>query len=233
MHQLFEGWPAATSVSWSRLAGSVASRFDGPPVDRDDVVERVRSILSDPKYVTDEPTFLERLLGPLYDWLQKMIAIVWELGTRVVSWFVRLLATNAMTVIGPILVLVVAAAATWMLARRRARDIERRATIERILEIGTDPEELEARAVEADDAGDHAEAIRLRFVAGLLRLDADGRIDFYPGLSNGAISERLDDPVFDGLAGQFDQVVYGKRSASRADSRSAADRWASLAGVRR
>ncbi len=233
MIQLFEGGGAATRAAVSRLAGSVASRFDGPPVDRDDVVDRVRTILADPRYVRDEPTILERLLGPLYDWLERMIAIVWEIGTRVVAWFVRLLATNAMTAIGPIVVLVAAAAATWVLARRRARDIERRATIERILEIGTDPDELEARAVGADDAGDHAEAIRLRFVAGLLRLDADGRIDFYPGLSNGAISERLGDPTFDGLATQFDQVVYGKKPASRGDSRSAADRWAALTGAKR
>jgi len=218
---------------WPQWAAGLETRFEGPPVDADDVLQRAERILLDPKYAQDSPTLLERLLGPLYDWLQKMIAFVWEMGARVVEWLVRLFGSNAMSWAGPIIVLLAAGAATWVLARRRARDIERRATIERILEIGTDPAELETKAVAADAAGDHAEAIRFRFVAGLLRLDAHGDIEFYPGLSNSAISERLDDPVFDQLSTQFDRVVYGQRPASRADSERAAANWAALQGARR
>lgn len=226
------GWKPVGGVAATTLLFQVAERLDGPPVDAMEVTEQARRILSDPRYAQDSPTFLERILGPVYDWLEWLIAFGREMVTRALDWLSRVLNADAITVIGPILIVIVAAAGAWILARRRARDIERRATIERILELGDDPSELEARALEADQAGDHAEAIRLRFVAGLLRLDAGGQIEFYPGLSNGTISARLDDPTFDRLAAQFDQVVYGRKSAGQQDSIQAASDWLTMLGAR-
>lgn len=214
------------------LLFQVAERLDGPLVDATEVTEQARRILSDPRYAQDSPTLLERILGPAYHWLEWLIAFVREMVTRVLDWLSRILTADAITVVGPILMVVVAAAGAWILARRRARDIERRATIERILELGVDPSELEARALEADKTGDHAEAIRLRFVAGLLRLDTRGQIEFYPGLSNGTISDRLGDPTFDRLAAQFDQVIYGRKPAGQQDSMQAASDWLTLLGAR-
>lgn len=222
-----------TALVPARLWASLESRLDGTPVDADDIAERASRILSDPKYAEDRRTLLERLLGPVYDWLERMIAFVIEMATRLLQWLVSLLGTDVMSWAGPVIVAVAATAALSILARRRAREVERRATIERILELGTDPAELEARAVAADAAGDHAEAIRLRFVAGLLRLDAAGVIEFYPGLSNGAISERLGDPTFDRLAAQFDSVVYGKHPADRSASEQATNDWTALQGALR
>lgn len=209
----------------------VAERLDGNPVDSTEISERARDILSDPKYAGDTPTLLERLLGPVYDWLEWMIAFVIEMVTRLLEWLAELVTTDVMTLVGPILVLLAAAAAAFILARRRARDVQRRETIERILELGADPLELEALALAAEEEGDHSEAIRLRFVAGLLRLDAGGRIDFYPGLPNGAISAELDDPTFDRLAVQFDEVVYGRKLATETDAQQAVVDWAALLGV--
>lgn len=217
----------------SSFKAALVDRFDGEPVDVTDVLDRIQRILSDPAYAEDRKSLLERVLGPLYGWLQKMLAWVIdkviEMGLRLFG----LLATDFLSVAGPILVVVVAGLGIWVLARRRAREIERRATIERILDLGTDPAELEAKAVIADEEGNHAEAIRLRFVAGLLRLDEEGAIDFYPGLSNGSIAEQLADQTFDRLAAQFDGVVYGRRPTDREASRRAADDWARLQGAKR
>ncbi len=219
------------SAAATTLFLTAAERLEGEPIDPTEVSEQARLILSDPRYAQDSPSLLERILGPVYDWLERIIAFVMETFTRLLEWLSRALNTDAITLLGPILIVVVAAAGAWVLARRRARDIERRATIERILKLGTDPADLEARAVGADEAGDHTEAIRLRFVAGLLRLDAEGSIEFYPGLSNGTISDQLDNPTFDRLAAQFDQVVYGRKPASRDDSVQAAADWTTMLGA--
>lgn len=209
----------------------VSGQLDGVPIDPAEISERAKNILADPKYAGDTPTLLERLLGPVYDWLEWMIAFVTEMLTRVLQFLAGLFTTDVMTLVGPILVLLSAVAAAFILARRRARDIQRRETIERILELGSDPTELEALAAAAEDAGDFSEAIRLRFVAGLLRLDVSGVIDFYPGLPNGAISEKLGDPTFSRLANQFDEVVYGQRTASKAGAERATADWSSLQGA--
>lgn len=224
---------SAVATVVATATATLQDRFDGPPVDVQDVLDRIERILSDPLYAEERKSLLERLLGPLYGWLERMIAWVTDKIIDVVRWLFDLLTTNVLGVVGPLLVVAAATAGIWVLARRRAREIERRATIERILELGSDPGELEAQAVEADQRADHAEAIRLRFVAGLLRLDQDGVIDFYPGLSNGAISQELRDPTFDRLASQFDRVVYGRRPAGADDSRQATDDWMRLHGARR
>lgn len=220
-------------MATSMVFTSLADRFAGDPVDTSDVSDRIQGILSDPIYTEERRTLLQRLLGPVYNWLEKMIAWVIDKLIDAALTAFRLLSTDFLSIAGPILVVLIAALGIGLLARRRAREIERRATIERILELGRDPAELEARAVDADEMGDHAEAIRLRFVAGLLRLDQAGSIDFYPGLSNGAIADQLRDSTFDRLASQFDGVVYGKRPTDADASRRAADDWARLQGARR
>jgi hypothetical protein len=215
------------------LIATVIDRLEGEPVDVADVLDRIERILSNPIYAEEHETFLQRILGPVYTWLERMIAWAFDTVTEVVLWVLQIIGTDVFGIVGPIILVLIMALGIALLARRRAREIERRATIERILELGTDPSELEARAGDADEHGDHAEAIRLRFVAGLLRLDQSGMIDFYPGLSNGAISAQLGDPTFDRLAAQFDRVVYGRRAAGPQDSQQAAADWAALQGARR
>ncbi len=206
--------------------------LDGPAVDPVDIDQRITAILSDPRYATERETLLERLFGPLYDWVERMLAFLTDLVTRAFQEVLSVLDWETLQWVGPTLVGVAALVGALILGRRRARDIERRATIERILELGTDPQELERLAAAAQAGGDHAEAIRFRFVAGLLRLDGAGRIEFYPGLSNALVSAELSDVTFDRLADQFDRVVYGRRPAAATDSAAAEADWRQLLGVR-
>lgn len=92
-------------------------------------------------------------------------------------------------------------------------------------ERGTDPADLERRADEAERQGRLAEALRLRFRAGLIRLDSAGAVEFRPGLTNRAVSRALRSPRFDSLAGHFDEVVYGGRSATAGDVGEARSGW--------
>jgi len=88
-----------------------------------------------------------------------------------------------------------------------------------------DARELERRAEAAEAAGDLEAALRFRFRAGLLRLDARGAIEFRPSISTFEVRCALRSVDFDVLAFDFDEVVYGGRPAAPADLESARRRW--------
>jgi hypothetical protein len=88
-----------------------------------------------------------------------------------------------------------------------------------------DARELERRAGAAEAAGDLQAALRLRFLAGLLRLDERGAIEFRPSISTSEVRRTLRSVDFDVLAFDFDEIVYGGRPAAPADVESARRRW--------
>jgi uncharacterized protein DUF4129 len=92
-------------------------------------------------------------------------------------------------------------------------------------EDGTDPHQLEAQAEEAERRGQLAEALRLRFRAGLVRLHRMGALELRPGLTNRALRRQLRSSRFDGLAVDFDEVVYGGRPATADDVGQARTAW--------
>lgn len=92
------------------------------------------------------------------------------------------------------------------------------------------PGALERRADAAEREGDYAAALRLRFRAGLLRLDGRGLIEYRPSIATGTVSRALRSPDFDRVAGDFDEIVYGGRAATEADVRAAREAWAAVAG---
>lgn len=90
---------------------------------------------------------------------------------------------------------------------------------------GLDPDELERQAVAAERAGDLDHAVRLRFVAGVLRLDRAGVIAYRSSLTTGQLRSRLHSASFAELAAAFDEIAYGGRPASEADLRAATEAW--------
>jgi hypothetical protein len=76
------------------------------------------------------------------------------------------------------------------------------------------PASLEHAADRAEREGDLETALRLRFRAGLLRLDAREAIAFRPSISTREVSRALNSPEFDRLAALFDGVVYGGAEAT-------------------
>jgi hypothetical protein len=74
-----------------------------------------------------------------------------------------------------------------------------------------DPARLESEADAAERAGDPARAIRLRFRAGLMRLDQAGAIRLRPSLTSADVARRLNSPRFEELARDFDAAAYGGR----------------------
>jgi hypothetical protein len=121
-------------------------------------------------------------------------------------------------------VVVAAAVLTVRLSARRGRSasVTGRAVTG---EDSLDPGRLERLADEAERGGDLDAALRLRFRAGLVRLDEAGVVRLRPGLTNSAVGRALRSPRFDELAGNFDEVAYGGRPATQADVATARTAW--------
>jgi hypothetical protein len=115
--------------------------------------------------------------------------------------------------------------AALRLGRRRNRQIEALHFAQRASERGLDPREIEQRADRAAANGDYREAVRLRFLAGLLRLDERKAIAFRPGITSAEVSAILRSPAYDQLAGRFDAIFYGDDRADLDDHQRAVDGW--------
>lgn len=90
---------------------------------------------------------------------------------------------------------------------------------------GLDPDDLEREAVGAERAGDLDRAVRLRFVAGVLRLDRAGVITYRSSLTTGQLKARVPSTSFPELAGAFDEIAYGGRPAEESDVEAAKRTW--------
>jgi hypothetical protein len=88
-----------------------------------------------------------------------------------------------------------------------------------------DPAVLEAAADEAERNGDLERAVRLRFRAGLVRLDRAGAIALRPWITTGQLRATISSPSFRGLSWRFDQIAYGGQPAQREDVEAAKQEW--------
>ncbi|MCZ7535545.1 MAG: DUF4129 domain-containing protein [Acidimicrobiia bacterium] len=104
--------------------------------------------------------------------------------------------------------------------RLRGGSAERRIDAE-----SEDPEALEAAAADAERRGDLSAALRLRFRAGLLRLDERGAITFRPSLTTGEVRRLLGSETFEEIAAVFEEVAYGGRDAVPEEVAGARDSW--------
>jgi hypothetical protein len=68
-------------------------------------------------------------------------------------------------------------------------------------------------------------ALRLRFRAGLLRLDDAGAITLRPSLTADQVARVVAVPAMHDLAMTFDEVVYGGRSATATDVDASRRAW--------
>jgi hypothetical protein len=145
------------------------------------------------------------------DWLDDLLP-----GGRSVVWIV----------LGGLL-----AGLAWFVARRFLTSRIRASTeAEQALVAARDedPRALDRRADAAEAAGDLEAALRLRFRAGLLRLDARGAIEFRPSISTYEVRRALRSDDFDALAATFDDVVYGGRPPATDDLAAARERWPAI-----
>ncbi len=89
--------------------------------------------------------------------------------------------------------------------------------------------DLESEAASAEQHGDLALALRLRFRAGLLRLEYDAHaIVNRPGLTTREVRSTLQLEQFNSLANTFEGVTYGNQVADHDDTAESRTQWPSV-----
>ena len=194
-----------------------AAVLAGGGVDPDEARRQARDILDQRRY---QPEDVPRPFEGVLEWLGDRLRPIGEFFDDLVASVPGRIALLAGLV-------ALVAVITIAIARRRGREGAgvgrgRRRDVD---EESLDPAQLEREADAAERRGDLDRALRLRFRAGLLRLDAVGAITFKQSLTSGQVSRRLRQPAFDDLAITFDAVAYGGQRASADDVRAARDRW--------
>jgi hypothetical protein len=207
----------ATLVAALALAGPAVAVAGSPAEDR----RRAHAILEERRFNgADLP---RPFAGPL-EWLGDRIEPVldWfdDLGQDVPGGpFVLWLALAG-------LVILLAGTVTTTTIRRRAIAIERARAA--ALPATEDPHALERAADRAERDGDWELAVRLRFRAGLLRLDHRRVIEYRPSLTTGEVARAVSSPVFSEVGERFDAIAYGGRPAERDDAEHARRGWAEV-----
>lgn len=184
-------------------------------VDPDVAREEARRILEGDRYqARDVPRPLEGVLGWLGERIQDVSEPVRDLVATPAGLAVAL---------GTVLALAVIAAS--MAVRRGNRVVAVAAHRER-RDRGADPARLEERAEEAEGAGELDLALRLRFRAGVLRLEQAGAVPPRPDMTSRRLVAAV--PGADGLARTFDEVAYGERRAQPVDVETARREWPAI-----
>jgi hypothetical protein len=185
-------------------------------VDPDVAREQARDILSGARYESGDAV-PRPLRGPL-EWLGDRLRPLWE-------W----LADVASAVPWPVwvaLAVAIVAAIVWALVCANERRRLAGARHEGV-EAGErpDPAVLEAEAERAERAGDLARAVRLRFRAGLLRLDLQGTTDASASTTNTEVRATVDSATFDTLSESFEEIAYRERAATGDDTTHSRNDW--------
>jgi hypothetical protein len=122
-----------------------------------------------------------------------------------------------------ILVLLAAAALARGSIRRRAAAAMR--AVRTRAPAREDPGARERDADRAAAAGEWETAVRLRFRAGLLRLDARELIEYRPSVTTGEVAAAVRSPVFERIGADFDEIAYGGRPAGEEDESASREGW--------
>jgi hypothetical protein len=206
----------ATGDDLDQRLRTLQSLADAPAAGFGDPAGQARDILQEERFHGGEAPgpfrgFVDWLrdLAPrgVIDWLDDLLP-----GDRRIVWLI----------LGALLVLAGYLLARFFLNRRIAFS---EAAAQAHMPAADDPKVLERRAAEAEAAGDLEAALRLRFRAGLLRLDGRGAIEFRPSISTYEVRRTLRSEDFDELSTTFDDVVYGGREPDRGDVEQARERW--------
>ncbi len=135
-----------------------------------------------------------------------------------------LLSTPAGVAVTVTVVLLAAGAVAAAAARRRTRTHEQAAAA-RHRPGRVDPSALERDADEAEDRGDLAAAVRLRFRAGVRRLEDAGAVPVRADTTTRRLVAAVPSGALPALAATFDEVAYGRRPARPEDVVAARRDW--------
>ena len=206
----------------SRLEALAEQRAGTSPPAPEQQKSEAREVLSQRRYREQE---LPRPFAGVFAFLGRLLEPVGDAFTAAFRYLARLLpgGDSSVWVVLGLLVVAGAAAVSLRLGRRRTQASEQNPSRSRLRSL--DERALERAAYAAAGAGDHGRAVRLRFLAGLLRLDKIDAITWRPSLITSEVEARISSPEFESLARSFDEIVYGGRAAVPEDSERARAGW--------
>jgi hypothetical protein len=191
----------------------------GFAVDPDQARRDAQEILRDRRF-RDDPA-PRPLRGPL-EWLGDRLR---GIGSAIADAF-RAVPGPTWAAVATVVVLAVVALVWWLVRANRTTLRTDGTRVHGGAAIPQeDPAALEREADDAERDGDLDRALRLRFRAGLLRLDQRGVIRYRPSLTTGEVRRALGSDTFDTLAARFEEVVYGEEPAAPGDVASAREEW--------
>jgi hypothetical protein len=176
-------------------------------------------ILSDRRFRGSETP---RPLRGLLDWIGDRLRVVGD----AFDWLAKRLPgsdSTAAVLLATLVLLAAAFVSARIVARRSRRTVEERHRAD--IRRRVNPSDLERAADEAERNGELEKALRLRFRAGLLRLEQANVIEFHEAMTSGEVARLLRSREFDRIAYTFDEVVYGRRPPESPDLRAAREGW--------
>ena len=174
-----------------------------------------------PKPLAGPVRWIGDRLNGIADWLGTAIQDVFD-------WIFHLLPGVWGLILGVVICVGLAAVVVWLIGRNRVSATRVDRGREKPSPEFDDPRVLERAADAAIQAGQYALAVRLRYRAGLIRLDRADVIDLQPWNTSAHLTRRLDSPRFDRLTDTFDAVTYGAQPATNADAAIARTEWPEL-----
>jgi hypothetical protein len=187
-------------------------------VDADDARRVAEDVLRGDRFHDDPAP--RPLRGPL-EWIGERLRDVFEPVGSALEALPGPTWVAVLALLAAIVALVV-----WRIARRAER-LGTRASEPAVAAAGTHETaaELEAAAARAEREGDRDLALRLRFRAGLLRLDHAGAITFTPALTTREVRASVVSERFDELADDFEAVAYSEHRATELELAAAKRDW--------
>jgi hypothetical protein len=222
-----DGRPVAVGVALAGARGKeIADRarliveLANAPQDGAPATDRARAheVLDDRRFKGSElPRPLEKPIRWLSHRVEPIITRINEIGHDVPG------GVTAVWTLLAVLVLSVASTVASMSISRRALAIERSRAA--AVPEADDPHALERAAAAAERDGEWERAVRLRFRAGLLRLDRRKILVYRPSLTTGEVARTIKVPAFAEVGTRFDEIAYGGRAAEREDAEASERGW--------
>jgi hypothetical protein len=206
-----------------RRLTTLAGDADETAPDASSARDETQAILRQERF---QPVGLPRPFRGLLQRLGRIIEPVLDPIRRAFLWLADRVPGGTKTVLALVGVLIAVLVAVFVrrYTRRRTRALTTPG-MTRPSRPDDDPHALDRRAVEAERAGDFVTALRLRFKAGLIRLDSAEVISYRASLTSREVAEAVGSRTFDELAADFDRIVYGHRAAGSKDLDRARSGW--------
>jgi hypothetical protein len=197
-----------------------------PAVDADQARDAARDILGRGEFRPErQPRPLEGVLRWIGDRLDDVLRPIGDALEDAFAPLFRILPGGWGVALGIAILVGAAALAVWLVARQAVRPAPPSPGTAAAGTTVDDPDDLERQAAAAASAGDFALAVRLRYRAGLVRLDRAHAIRLRASSTTTTVSRTLGSPRFDRLADDFEIVTYGARPGSIEQADTAAREW--------